>query len=247
MDRERPHRRRDELHLAGRGPRRARPRRPLAAEDSADHRPRCRQRLCHLPAPTHRLGLHVQPAPDRAGRLLDRARGRGRRHQLDLRADGRHVARRPLGPHHGRRGRGRAPGIRRSGRPRRRLPSRRPRDLRQALRRLRSGRGRARLQQRLDSRLAALGLPDSAVQGGHRRRRLYRHDLAQRHERRRLYRRPAADHRHPQAPPRLPRLRRLRFRFGARTDEPWDGRRPRRSRPQGLPRRRRHGHDVGRL
>jgi hypothetical protein len=185
MGRRGAHRGGDELHRAGGDRRRAGPCRRIAPEDPAHPRPRRHQRLRHLFPPAHRPGLDLQSAPRRACLLLVSPRGPRRRHQLDLRADDRHDARRPLGAEHGGRRRGRAPRLRRRCGPGRRLPARRPRHHRQALRRLWRAGGRARLQQRLDPGLPALGLPAAALPRRHRCRHLLCHDLAQRHERHR--------------------------------------------------------------
>ena len=100
-----------------------------------------------------------------------RARGVRRRPALDLRADGRHRPRSALGPDRRGRRRGPVPRLRDGRGAGARLPGRRPRRARhdhghrQAFRRLRRGRGRARLCRRRHLRAhAARGLP-AALRG----------------------------------------------------------------------------------
>ena len=138
------------------------------------------------------------------GRQDRRPRVRRRRHQADLRADGRRLARAALGPHLGGRGGGSLPELgdgrrTRQGHPgpglqRARQADRQP----EALRRVRRAGGRARLRDHRHVRAAAAEHVPAAVQGRGRRRRRHVHVLVQFAERLAGLRQQLPDERHPQ-------------------------------------------------
>ncbi|MCY1515195.1 hypothetical protein D9M68_497710 [compost metagenome] len=207
----------------------------VAPRHSADLRCRRDPRLSHdLPDAAGR-GFELGARAGRAHRARGGGRGHGRRLSLDLRAHGRHRARRALGPRPRGRGRRPVPGAPVRGGARARLPGQQPRERRfdaghaQALRGLRRGRGRARLQHERNLRAhAARGLP-AAVPCGDRCGRAVGHERLQRDRRRALDRQPRAAHRRAARRMEVQGLRgvRLHGRRGAHRA------RPRRQRPRG--------------
>ena len=118
---------------------------------------------------------------------------------------------------------------------------RRARDRGQAFRRLRRRRGRARLRRdRHPAGRVPRCLP-AAVPGRGRGRNRHRHERLQRAERRAGDGEPVAPHRHPAQRVGLYRLRGVGLGGDPRAHRPRHRGRRRRGRPQGIPRRRRHG------
>ena len=147
LDAERDRRRGDAQGAAARG-------REQPAEDPAD----LRLDVIHgyrtiFPIPLGEAASWDPAAVEQSARVGGDRGGRGGP-ALDVRADGRHRARRALGPDHGRLRRGPVPRRADGGRARARLPGHGPgrrrhdRGLREALRGLRLRRGRPRLQHR---------------------------------------------------------------------------------------------------
>ena len=157
----------------------------------------------HVPRPARRGG-ELGPGGDRAVRPHRGHRGRGGRRPLDVRADGGHRPRRPLGAHHGGRGRGRLPRLPGGGRAGEGLPGQGPlrprhdRRLRQALRGLRLRRGRTGLQHGRHLRAHPAQRRAAALQGRGRGRGRDLHELVQRDRRDPLHRERTPPARHPQ-------------------------------------------------
>ena len=153
-------------------------------------------RLPHdLPDPARRRE-QLRPVRGHAPRHHRRARDGDRRHQADLQPDGRRLARAALGPDRRGRRRGPVPGLgvrrrARQGRPGHRLlRARQGGDERQALRRVRPARGRARLQHHRHVRAAAAQPLPAAVQGRDRCGLRHGDVLVQRDQRRPRVRQP---------------------------------------------------------
>ena len=185
-------------------------------------------------------GIDLGSAAGGAGGQGGGARSLGNRDSLDVFSHGRHRPRCPLGPHHGRRRRRPVSRFRDGGRLRSRLSGNAPgctgqhRRLRQALRRIRSGRGRSRLQHHRN--LRAHAAPDLSPAFSRRRQRRSGHH----HVRLQLDQRRAGIRQsvHPAAGPArgmgISRRRRQRLGIGARADPARHRQRSRDGGPQGL-------------
>ena len=184
-----------------------------------------------------------------AGRRSGRTGGADVGRRVDLLADDRRGARRPLGPRLGglRRRSLRQRRLRSGGG--RRLPGRQPRRLPprgrlpQAFRRLRRLGGRPRLRLHRNLASDALGHLHTALPGGHRGRSRYGDELLQRHQRNARHGQPLHPDRGAQGALGARRIRRLglgRHRAAALAGR---GRRPEGGRRKGLQRGCRNGHD----
>ncbi len=232
---------------------------PVAAEDPDPVRLRHHSRLPDdLPHPARR-GQQLRPVCRDGGRHDRRPRDRHRRHQADLRADGRRLPRAAMGPHRRGRRRGPVPGRRVRRREGEGLPGlgllqarqgdRQP----QARRRVRPARGRPRLQHDRHVRGAAAQSVPAALPGRDRRRRRHRDVLVQRDQRRPRLREPPHRDGHHQGRVGLRRLHRERLHRRRRAPRLPAGHarrgpvRPRRRRRRPQRRRARHqrGHRLG--
>ena len=141
----------ERVYRGGNPPAAKRGARTFAAENTGVVRLRRCTRLLHDLPHSARRKLHVGPGTDAPERGHRGRGGSRRRHQLDVRPDGGHHARSPLGARNGGCGRGPLPGIADRPGARRRVSGRRPRQyqnrvgLHEAFRGVRSRRGGPRL------------------------------------------------------------------------------------------------------